>query len=263
MLTDKFQFGGEKHKQKDCDQQMKYYIASCGFTSRYPKLSKKVQDYVSSSYSDMLMVRCCVPGWREKEYENSMPRGLLADAWRKLPQSHMFVAEDEIWSLCPNCLNISEEWRGIDRVHSLLELIDQDDSFPFPDYSGLTVTLQDCWRMRERTETHNAVRNLLRKMKIDFLEIPNNRERADFCGTSLFRPQVARNPELAPRHYKDEAKGLFQPHSEEEQVRIMSEYCRLYQTKTVVCYCHNCKEGLVAGGMDGRNIVELLFRNSG
>lgn len=240
---------------------MKYYIASCGFTSRYPSLSKKIQDYVSK-YSGMVTVRCCVPGWKEKEYEKAMPQGLLAAAWRELPQSHVFLPEDEIWSLCPNCLNIAEEWRGVGKVHSLLELIDQDEDFPFPDYSGLTVTLQDCWRMRERTEAHEAVRKLLRKMKITFLEIPNNREKAGFCGTSLFRPQVERNPKLAPRHYKDGAKGLFQYHSEEEQIRIMLNYCRLYKTKTVVCYCHNCKEGLIAGGMDGRNIVELLFGNS-
>ena len=93
---------------------MDYYIAGCVFTAKYPRLSKRIQDYVASS-SDLSVVRCCVPGWRKQIYEEKMPQGELADSWKALPQSPVFVPEDEIWSLCPNCMNISEEWRMRDR----------------------------------------------------------------------------------------------------------------------------------------------------
>ena len=120
-------------------------------------------------------------------------------------------------------------------VHSLWELLDQDEAFPLPDYSGVCVTVQDCWRLRDRSAIHEAVRSLLSKMNLRFQELPANREKADFCGKSLYRPQVARNPQLAPKHYRENAAGLFESHTEEEQMRLMREYCRRYETKAVVC----------------------------
>lgn len=237
---------------------MNFYIASCVFTAKYPELSNKIMDYVATK-SDIEIVRCCVPGWKKQIYEDKMPQGAMAEKWRSLPQSHIFTSEDEIWSLCPNCMNITEEWRKVKKVHSLWEMIDADKDFQFPDHSDMQVTLQDCWRMRERNETHVAVRSLLSKMNIDYIEIANNRGNADFCGKSLYRPQVERNPLLAPVHYKENAEGLFEPHTEEEQIALMKEHCKQYRTNTVVCYCHYCLEGLVAGGVNGIHLAELLF----
>lgn len=70
---------------------------------------------------------------------------------------------------------------------------------------------------------------------------------------------AAEEPQLAPRHYVDGAEGLFQPHTEGEQARIMAEHCARYETDTIVCYCHYCLEGLLCGGKDGRHLAELLF----
>lgn len=237
---------------------MNYYIASCVFTAKYPALSNKIQDYMAS-FCDIQTVRCCVPHWKEKIYEDKMPKGIFADKWRELPQSRVFTPDDAIWSLCPNCMNITEEWRKVKEVHSLWERIDADENFRFPDFSGMSVTVQDCWRKRDRTATHDAVRSLLSKMNIEYSEIPMNREKANFCGKSLYRPQVARNPELAPVHYGEQAKGLFREHTEEEQIEIMKDYCKRYKTDTVVCYCHYCLEGLLAGGVKGIHLAELLF----
>lgn len=139
------------------------------------------------------------------------------------------------------------------------DYVASSSDFSFPDYSGLLVTIQDCWRMRDRSATHDAVRSILSKMNIEYVEIPMNREKADFCGTFLYRPQVERNPKLAPKHYKEHIDGLFLPHTEEEQIRLMQEYCKQYETDMVVCYCHYCLEGLLAGGVNGKHIAELLF----
>lgn len=238
---------------------MKYYIASCVFTERFPELSKKIRDYVAEHYK-LEILRCCVPGWKVKAHENAMPEGPLCEEWKNLPQGRAFAAEDEVWSLCPNCINIAEEWRGA-KAHSLWELAAEDDAFPFPDYSGLQVTVQDCWRIRDRPEVQAAVRKLLDRMHIEYLEAEKNHAETDFCGTSLYRTQVIRNPKLAPKHYEEQAEGLFQPHSEEEQTALMKAYCAQYKTDMVVCYCHYCLEGLQAGGVNGRHIAELLFAN--
>lgn len=240
---------------------MKYYIASCMFTAQFPELSLKIQDYIRGKYKDIEIIRCCVPDWKVKIYEEKMPEGILRDNWVSLPPTADFASGDEVWSLCANCSNIIEECHPNTAVHSLWELIDSDDDFPFPDYSGLKATVQDCWRSRDRKEVQDAVRSLLKKMNIDFIEADRHHSETDFCGTSLYRPQVSRNPKLAPKHYAENIDGLFLPHTEEEQKRIMEEYCSHYKTDTVICYCHYCLEGLKTAGIDGRHLAHILFES--
>jgi hypothetical protein len=188
-----------------------------------------------------------------------MPEGELRDRWSGLPDSGRFGAGDEVWSLCHNCNNIIEEVHPGVRVGSLWELIDADPAFPFPKYSGLSATVQDCWRARNRSAEQAAVRSLLSKMHINYVEAPENREQTEFCGVSLYRPQPPRNPKLAPKHYVESAVGKFMPHTPEEQSALMKEHCKRYQTDTVICYCHYCLEGLAIGGVDGRHLAQLLF----
>lgn len=49
----------------------------------------------------------------------------------------------------------------------------------------MRVTLQDCWRTRDRRAEQDAVRSLLEKMHISYVEAEKNREAADFCGSTL------------------------------------------------------------------------------
>lgn len=235
-----------------------YYIASCVFTSLFPQLSLKIQQYIKSSYQ-MPIVRCCFPNYRLKDFEDKMPAGVIRDSWAALPDCAPFAAGDTVYSLCHNCSNIIEETHPDVKVKSLWELILEDKDFPFPDYTGMKVTVQDCWRAHERGTEQEAVRKLLEKMNIDYVEIPQNKENTRYCGSSLLRPQPPRNPKVAPRHYVTEAKGLFIPHTKEEQIRQMKEYCSNFKTETVVCYCHYCLEGLIEGEKDGRHIAQLLF----
>ena len=72
--------------------------------------------------------------------------------------------------------------------------------------------------------------------------------------------KIKRNYTLAPKHYKENAVGLFEEHSEEEQNVFMKKHCAQYETEIVICYCHYCLEGLIAGGVDGRHLAELLFK---
>jgi len=137
--------------------------------------------------------------------------------------------------------------------------VNTDDSFPFPDYRGMQATVQDCWRSRERREEQDAVRSLLKKMNIDWLEAPEHHEKTDFCGASLYRAQPPRNPKLAPKHYLEGAAGKFIPHTQEEQVLLMEKYCGRLSTKKVVCYCHYCLEGLKMGKTDASHLAHLLF----
>lgn len=235
-----------------------YYIASCLFTARFPETSLKIQRYIASK-PEISAVRCCLPNFRLKENTDRIPDEVAREVWKSLPDSAPLQPGDTIYSVCANCLNIvGEQHEGVHTL-SLWELIDRDPDFVFPDYTGLTVTLQDCWRTRERAEEQAAVRSLLRKMKIEYLETEPNHEKTDFCGSTLYREQPAKNARFAPKHYVEQAAGKFLPHTPEEQVEIMREYCSRFTTETVVCYCHYCLEGLQQGGVDARHIAHLLF----
>ena len=250
---------------------MKYYIASCVFTAQFPELSKRIQDYVHDRF-DLKVVRCCVPSYKIKEFEDRMPDEKSRAHWASLPDSGHFQAGDVVYSLCHNCNNIIDEVHTGVEVHSLWELLDSDEHFPLPDLSGMKAVLQDCWRSRDRADEQAAVRSLLRKMHVVFTEALHHHTETDFCGISLLRPQPPRNPKLAPRHYVDGTEGLFEPHTPEEQERIMQEYVAglagqtaLTETAggatppTVICYCHYCLEGLKLGGADAHHLAALMF----
>lgn len=193
------------------------------------------------------------------KFEDRMPEGHIREKWRALPDSGCFLPGDEVYSLCHNCTNIINEMHPDVNIYSLWELLDADNRFEFPDFSGMVVTIQDCWRSRERRSEQEAVRSLLKKMNIKIVELEDAYDKTDFCGSSLYRSQPTRNPKLAPRHYVVEAAGKFVPHTQEEQIEIMKEYGRRFVTDKVVCYCHYCLEGLLMGGVDGKHIAELLF----
>lgn len=235
-----------------------YYIASCVFTSRFPQLSARIQDYVTKRWG-FPIVRCCVPSYKLQFFADKMPEGELRNSWESLPDSAPFQKGDIVYSLCHNCSNIIEEMREGVEIRSLWELIDEDNEFPFPKYPEIKASLQDCWRAKERTNEQDAVRSLIKKMDIRYRELSANREHTEFCGSSLYRKQPERNPKLAPKHYAEGAKGKFIPHEPEEITAIMREYCASIPEKTVICYCHYCLEGLLEGGADARHIAQLLF----
>lgn len=235
-----------------------YYIAGCVFTAQFPELSFRIQDYVCRRFG-FSAVRCCVPKYKIRDFEERMPEGELRSRWCALKDSGEFRIGDRICSLCHNCNNVIEEVHPGIHVQTLWELLDEDDAFPYPDYHGMHVTVQDCWRSRDRREEQDAVRSLLTKMNIVWEELPENRERTEFCGASLYRAQPPRNPKLAPRHYLTGAEGKFIPHTPEEQKQLMEEYCRRFTTDKVVCYCQYCLEGLKMGNVNAFHIAQLMF----
>ena len=148
----------------------KYYIASCVFTAKFPELSFRIQDYIQKRFG-FTVVRCCVPKYKLKDFEDKMPEGQIRSDWANLPDSGTFSDGDEVYSLCHNCNNLINEMHPGTKVHSLWELIDGDDSFRLPDFRGRKAYVQDCWRSRDRKEEQDAVRSLLNKMNIDVLEL--------------------------------------------------------------------------------------------
>lgn len=152
------------------------------------------------------------------------------------------------------CLEDSEA-----RVMSIWELLQDDDEFPFPDFAGEHITLQDCWRARDRTAQHNAVRAIMRRMNIHIVELEENRGATRFCGTSLYEALPEANGKFAPKRFIEEAGGMFTPHSKTGQKRLMVEHCEKIETEKVACYCVPCTKGIRIGGKHGMHLADMLL----
>lgn len=234
-----------------------YYIASCVFTAKYPKLSYTIQQYFAERFHAQV-VRCCTPRYKLKKYEDLMPEA-YHDNWCALPDSGHFETGDTVYSICHNCTDILQETKPQVKVKSVWEQILTDKAFVYPDYHGKEMAVQDCWRSYDNRAEQNAVRELLKRMNIHAIELPNHYEKADFCGTTLYAPCVKRNAVLAPHRFVENAAGKFQPCTPDEQKKLMQEYCRQLPTQNVVTYCHYCQTGLELGGANAVHLASLLF----
>lgn len=233
------------------------FVAACVFTSKYPELSLRIQTYLQEHHS-IPSIRCCVPQYQLKKFEDAMP-DWYRQQWSNLPDFQPFTPEHTMVYLCHNCRNIFLEQHPEVPTKSLWELILEDDAFPLPDYHGETMAVQDCWRSNDNHAEQDAVRALLRKMHINVVELPENHEKTDFCGYSLYQPQPARNAKLAPKRYVENAAGKFLSHTDAEKRQLMEDYCRIIPTEQVVAYCHYCVDGLKLGGKHAIHLAELLF----
>ena len=212
------------------------YFPSCKFTAKYPKLSGIVKDYLREKF-DAEVAGCCRPSLNK-----------ISEA-------------DTLIYVCNTCATFFKESSRAGKIISLWELMLEDDTFPYPNYQHQTMTVQDCWRTHDDRAEQDAVREVLRRLNIEVVELKENRELTKFCGYSLYEPLPPRYAELAPKRLGQEAEGLFVSHTQEEKERLMREYCRQITTENVVCYCVACVNGINLGGKRGLHLAELTFSN--
>lgn len=206
------------------------YFPSCNFNAMCPGTGKKIEAYLAPH---MPKTVCC--RLDKNEYTPDDVGVYLCQACREVMEGKLHVGTLTLW-----------------------EYIDADESFVFPDYSGLKVTIQDCWRDREHPEIHSVVRRLLGKMNIEFVEIDGEaREKSIFCGDLHYEPRRAENIATV-EEYAAKGEPLFKA-PPEVMARLMSEQAEKIKTEWAVTYCNRCTRTLKAGGAKAVHIAELLF----
>ena len=203
------------------------YFPSCNFTAASPAAAEKIREYLEQK---MPVAGCC-----------------RTDALDYPPGSTAIY-------FCQACRETLEARAG--ERFSLLNLfqyLDGDSSFPWPDYAGLTVTVQDCWRDRAHPEIFSAVRNVLRKMNVAIVEMAENRENSHFCGNLHFESS---SRELAEQLQAYGEKPLYQL-PEEVQRLAMEEQVKKLPREFTVTYCNRCKAGILLGGGKAVHLLEL------
>ena len=205
------------------------YFPSCNFTAASPAAAKKLRGYLSGK---MPVAGCC-----------------------RTDKRPLTQADTAIYfcQACRETLEARQENRPA--VENLFVYMERQGDFPWPDYAGLTVHVQDCWRDRQHPEVFRAVRAALAKMHVQVVELAENRERSTFCGSLHFEPQKPENQALLAQY---PGTPLYQL-PQEAQAALMREQVEKYTCPLAVTYCNRCTAGIAAGGGRAVHLVELMM----
>ena len=209
------------------------FFPSCKAKADFPKESARAAEYLENRFG-IRPEGCCRPGHKK------------------------LTADDTAVFVCNNCAAVIEENTEAS-LKSLWELIDEDPYFPFPDYGGEEITVQDCWIAFEKRKVQDAVRSLLRKMNFRIAELPENYEKTRFCGENLLGPCTESNRQLVHHRYVELYPEMFTPMTEEEKDAHFRAHCGKIRTRRTACYCRFCRRGIERGGKEALHMLQLLF----
>jgi len=188
------------------------YAPGCALMIYKPHLARKVLDFLNKELG-------------------SVPEHLICcDHDPKLPYGTKVI------NTCSGCdKRYREIYEGISTI-TLWEVLAESESFPFPDYNGMEMSIHDTCPTRSEERVHNAVRKLLEKMNISVIEPKNTRTQATCCGDSFY--------------------GVLPVEQVKEQMkkRALEMAC-----DNVVVYCVSCIKSMHIGGKIPRYMVDLLF----
>jgi Fe-S oxidoreductase len=142
----------------------------------------------------------------------------------------------EVINICPGCDRRYRNDYAITSTVSLWEVLADSDFFPFPDYGGKTMTVNDACPTRDRVGVHSAVRKLLEKMNIAVIEPKNTRTTGTCCGDSFWG-------EIPVEQVKKQ----------------MTRRANEMPAEDVVVYCVSCSKAMFIGGKKPHYMIDLLF----
>ncbi len=188
------------------------YAPGCALMIYKPKLAKKMLKFLNENL-------------------NVMPEHLICCKHEPNLESHTKVI-----NTCAGCdRRYRELYEGISTI-SLWEIIADSKTFPFPNYKGMEMTIHDACPTRTEERVHFAIRRLLEKMNIKWIEPKNTGTKAICCGDSFY--------------------GVLPVEQVKEQMKKRGDEM---PCNDVVVYCVSCIKSMHIGGKKPRYIIDLLF----
>jgi Fe-S oxidoreductase len=188
------------------------YAPGCAFKIYKPELAEKVLEFLKGSLG-------CVP-------------------------EHLICCQHEpclesgtrVINTCAGCdRRYRSLYNGISTI-SLWEILAESETFPFPDYQGISMSVHDACPTRTEERVHKAVRMLLERMNIKVLEPEHTGTNQRCCGDSFY-------PSLPVDQVNEK----------------MRERAAEMPCDDVAVYCISCIKSMYIGGKKPHYIVDLLF----
>lgn len=201
----------------------------------------------SISFQDIDLNKCYFnPGCALSLYKPEMPPKMLS-------LLHRYFGNIKLHNVCcrhepglmegatiiNNCAGCDRRFRSLYKninTVSYWEAIDGIADLKLPDYTGLTVSVHDSCGYRHKPQVHRAVRNLLRKMRIEIVESEFSGMESVCCGDNFY--------------------GIVPNERVEKRMQLRANQ---FPCQDVVVYCIGCVRAMRAGGKTPRYLPDLLF----
>lgn len=213
---------------------MIYYLQSCSYTAYNERANEKIRDYLASK--GVFVCGCC---------HYSYP---------------LFHEGDTVLYICDSCVAVTEEVAPQIETRSLYGWLLEQEDFPWPDFYGKEMSVQDSWGFNIRPELQHHVRDVMKKMNLVPKEIENNFEKNDFDGAGRYRLPSERKMKMAPQFFGKKAEQIL-PMPEEGLEATMKKFAEKHETEDVMVYSIGAKKGMDLGGKHGMHILDVLVEN--
>ena len=211
------------------------FFPGCSLLGYSQKLVQKTYEYMKTKDKDMgLIIHCCgnptLTMGNEDKFKNRFSKTLKALKDKDV---------EELVIACANCYEVFKKYAPDIKIISLWEWINEN-GLPKQNYNietSISFALHDPCPIRKRDEIHEAVREILKSMDLNFEEFDKNRRETLCCGSGAMvgvtKPEIAKKQQLR----------------------------RANQTNSnyIVTYCESCVESMIAGGKQSVHILDLLF----
>ncbi len=189
-----------------------YFNPGCALSIYKPDMEDRIMKFLNDNYGEIQLHKICC------HHDPQVEEGSL------------------IINVCSGCdRRFRSLYKGITTI-SLWEVLDGIETFPFPDYKGMTMSVHDACPVREKPQVHKAVRNLLYKMNINIDETEHHGTNSVCCGDD------------------------FYPKLPVEQIQqLMKKRADSMPCNDVCVYCVSCIKSMHIGGKAPRYLIDLLM----
>lgn len=217
---------------------MIYYLQSCSYpyAGGDERSNEKIRDYLFSK--GIFICGCC-----------HYSQGLFREG-------------DTVLMICSNCAEVTLENSPQVKVEGLYSYLANDPDFPWPDYGGEEMVLQDSAGFYEFPQMMADVRTCLTKMNIRVVELPEPERLANcaFDGAKPYAPPSPRKRKMAPLRMGAAAKAVL-PVPDGGILPLMEARAPLYTTDRVAVYSWSAGRGVEMAGKTAVHILKLLTRD--
>lgn len=189
-----------------------YFNPGCALSIYKPEMENRILAFLNHNYGEVQLHKICC------RHDPKVEAGAL------------------IINVCAGCdKRFRSLYEGVSTM-SLWEVLDGLDTFSFPDYKGLKMSVHDACPVREKPQVHQAVRRLLGKMHIDIVETAFSGTQSICCGDDYY----GKLP-------------LAQVHDQ------MKKRAKSMPCDAVCVYCVSCIKSMIIGGKNPRHLLDLLL----
>ena len=188
------------------------YAPGCALVSYKPHLADKLKTYVTEMFGQMdTLLTCCF----------------------NKPE---FGQETCIVTPCATCAQKYAKMYPHSSSLFFLSRLAESKDFPFPDYKGISMSIQDTCSARTQPEVLETIRTLLKRMNIQLVEPEKTGKKGKCCGQVFYGKLPT-----------DKVETLMKGRADE------------MPCEDVVVYCASCIMSMTVGGKRPRYIIDLLF----